>query len=368
MPDEPLPLVDAEALQMQQFQLGMLHTTPKVFVTPILIAINVAVFVAMAIKGVSIMDPTIDSLIRWGADFGPLTTHGQWWRLLTSAFLHIGIIHILMNMYILFLIGMFVERLFGNLAFAVLYLLAGIGGNLVSVAWQPFTVAAGASGAIFGVYGGLLGFLLLQRHAIPSKSVTSLFKGAAIFLGYNLIYGAAKSHVDMAAHLGGFASGFLVGCALAQPLMTSRTSRMARSLIVLLAGIAISVGCAMKLPVVDDLDAEMKRLGPVETSSLKLFNDSLDSVKADKMTEEAFYDLVQKQLLPPWNAEEKSLRNLRVSDQQKTLVGQLVQYMTLRAEGWSLIAQGIRDNNSDLVKQANQKQSAAEEIVNALNK
>lgn len=227
MSEQALP--DPEALQAKAFYTGMLYTTPKVFVTPVLIGLNIAVFVAMAINGISIMDPTIDGLLRWGADFGPLTTHGQWWRLITAAFVHIGIIHILMNMYILFSIGMFVERLFGNLGYTVLYLLAGIGGNLVSLAWHPMTVAAGASGAIFGVYGGLMGFLLVQRNAIPSGRVAPLFKGAAIFLGYNLIYGATKSNIDMGAHLGGFATGFVAGCVLAQPLTTSRDSRMSRA-------------------------------------------------------------------------------------------------------------------------------------------
>ena len=366
MPDEISP--DADAIRLQQFQLGMSRTTPTVFVTPALIAINVAVFVLMAINGLSLTDPGIAGLIRWGADFGPLTTHGQWWRLVTAAFVHIGVIHILMNMYILFSIGMFVERLYGNVAFAVLYLLAAIGGNLVSVAWQPFTVAAGASGAVFGVYGGLLGFLLLQRHAIPGRTVASLFKGAAIFLGYNLIYSAANAHIDMAAHVGGFVSGFLAGCALAQPFSASQDSRRARSAAVLLAGLALSAACAWKIPVVDNLDAELKHLSTVEDSTVKTFNDALDQVKADRMAAPAFDDIVGKQLLPPWNAEKASLQKLRLSGPQKALAARLVQYMSLRAEGWSLTAQGFRESDSSLIQQANEKQKQAEQIVAPDNK
>lgn len=366
MPDETI--TEAEAAQAREFHQGMQTTTPRVFVTPLLIGINLAVFVAMAIKGVSITDPAIDSLIRWGADFGPLTTHGQWWRLITSAFLHIGIIHILMNMYILLMIGMFVERLFGNLGFTVLYLLAGIGGNLVSVAWQPFTVAAGASGAIFGVYGGLLGFLLMQRHAVPGRSVASLSKNAAIFLGYNLVYGFTKSHVDIAAHLGGFAAGFLVGCALAQPFSAARTSRMMRSLMVSIAGLAIAAGCATRIPVADDMQSEMTHLSAVETSSLKLFNESLEKVQNGQMDAAAFDDVVQKQLLPPWNGAKESLRKLRVSNEQQELVGRLVQYMSLRAEAWSLTAQGVRQNDAGLIRQANRKEEEASLALKPLSK
>lgn len=365
MPDETTSL--PELTQAQQFQLGMLQTTPKVFVTHTLVAINLAVFVAMLLNGVSLLDPTTQALIRWGADYGPLTTHGQWWRLVTSAFIHIGIIHILMNMYILYTSGIFVERLFGNLGFAVLYMLAGIGGNLVSVAWHPTTVAAGASGAIFGVYGGLFAFLLMQRSAIPAPTVKALFRNAVIFLGYNLVYGASKAHVDMSAHLGGFASGFLVGCALAQPFTASRDSRMNRSVLVSILGLVICAGCAMKIPRVDDLEAAFHHLDAVETPSLKLFNDSLDQLQSGKLTAPQFSDIVHNQLLPPWNAEKVSLQKLAVSGAQKDLVGRLTQYMSLRAEGWSLIAEGASQGNSDLIKQANQKQDEAEQIVKSLN-
>jgi rhomboid protease GluP len=218
------------------------------------------------------------------------------------------------------------------------------------------------------VYGGLLGFLLLQRHDIPRKNLTAIVKSAGIFLVFNLAYGAAKTHVDMAAHLGGFVTGFLAGCALAQPFSATQMSRIRRSAVVLMAGLVISAACATRIPVVDDVDAELKRLDPVETASLKLFNDSLDQLKADKMDEAHFDDVVQKQLLPPWNAEKAALQKLRVSGDQKALVGRLVEYMSLRAEGWSLIAQGVRTNDSALVKQANQKQKQAEDIVNSLNK
>jgi rhomboid protease GluP len=366
MPEENV--VATELTPEQKFLIGIRLTTPRVFVTPLMVALNVAVFLAMVIKGVSFLEPSVDALIRWGANFGPLTTHGQWWRLLTSAFIHIGIIHILMNMYILYSSGDFVERLFGNLGFAVLYLLAGIGGSLVSLAWHPFTVAAGASGAIFGVYGGLFAFLAMQRQAIPGRLVASLSKNAAIFLGINLVYGASQAHVDMSAHMGGFGTGFLVGCALAQPFSTTRASRVTRSLVVLIAGTAMAAFCASRIPVVDDLQGELKHLSGLETASFKLFNDSLDQLRSDKIAAPAFDQIVNQQLLPPWNAEKASLQKLRVGAQQKSLVSHLVQYMSLRAEGWSLIAQGVSQNNSSLVTQANQKQAEAAEVAKSIGK
>jgi membrane associated rhomboid family serine protease len=84
------------------------------FATWILIAINVAVFVVMGARGVSLENPTPSALVAWGANYGPLVTRGQWWRLLTSMFVHIGVLHLLMNMLVLWSVGPFTERYFGT--------------------------------------------------------------------------------------------------------------------------------------------------------------------------------------------------------------------------------------------------------------
>jgi len=242
-----------------QFARTLYAATPKVFITPALIAINLAIFVLMVLTGVSLTDPTLPQLIRWGADFGPLTTHGQWWRLLSAAFVHIGIIHVLMNMYVLWSSGRFTERLFGNASFLVLYLLAGLGGNVASVAWHPMTVAAGASGAVFGVYGGLLGFLLVQRKTIPKKTVTSLARGALVFIGYNVIFGL-NPHIDMTAHVGGLICGFLAGCALARPIVpAAQAPGFARPLSVAVIGLAVIAAATLKLHAVDNAQSEWYR-------------------------------------------------------------------------------------------------------------
>src|ERR1051325_2209939 len=102
----------------------------RAIVTPVLVVMNVLVFIAMAATGVGLMEPKIVDLIKWGAAFGPLTTHGEWWRVVTAMFIHIGVIHVAMNMFVLWSAGPVAERIFGSVSFAVLYLLAGIGGSL----------------------------------------------------------------------------------------------------------------------------------------------------------------------------------------------------------------------------------------------
>src|SRR5215813_8268653 len=186
---------------------------PKIAVMPVLLGLNVAVFGLMLSGGGHPMTPTIDRLIQWGANYWPKTTNGEWWRMFTAMFLHIGVLHLLFNMIALWNVGSFMERVLGSAGFVVLYLLSGLLGSIVSVAWNPFVVSAGASGAIFGLYGGLLAFLVRHR-AMQHTSLAALRTNTLAFLGYNLVYGFIQQGIDMAAHLGGLAGGFVCGFVL----------------------------------------------------------------------------------------------------------------------------------------------------------
>ena len=195
--------------------------SPRRVQTPItvaLIGLNVFVFLAMVVSGVSPSEPTVLQLLHWGADYRPLTLSGQWWRTLTACFLHIGFIHIAFNMYVLYQVGPFTERLFGGLRYLAVYLIAGIAGNVLGLVLHPNIVSAGASGAIFGVYGGLLAFLLRRRAGVRPEAARAIGKSALIFLGYNLVYGLVSPNTDLTAHVGSLFAGFLSGLVLAPPL------------------------------------------------------------------------------------------------------------------------------------------------------
>lgn len=212
------PAEDATSLgQLTEFQRTLAGLTPRVYVTPVFIGVNVLVFVLMTASGISLTQPTIPDLLRWGADFGPKAMTGEWWRLLTCIFVHIGIIHILLNMWVLATAGPLVERMVGNIGFLLLYLVAGLSGSLASLFWNPLLVSAGASGAIFGIYGALLGLLLRGYGSIPAKTLAQLRNSGLGFLFYNLLYGMMQATVDSAAHIGGLTGGFLCGLVLSQP-------------------------------------------------------------------------------------------------------------------------------------------------------
>ena len=180
------------------------------FITPLLIDINILVFLLMAVTGVNILAPDSASMLKWGANFRPSTLDGQWWRLFTCFFLHIGMLHLLMNMYALLYIGMLLEPLLGKSRFLSAYLLTGFTASTTSMLWHPLAISAGASGAIFGMYGVFLA--MLTTSYIEKSTRKALLISISIFVFYNLLNGL-KAGVDNAAHIGGLACGIISGYA-----------------------------------------------------------------------------------------------------------------------------------------------------------
>lgn len=176
--------------------------------TPILIDINILVFILMVASGVGILNPDTLPLLKWGADFGPLTLTGDWWRTVTYNFIHIGGFHLAMNIYAFMFVGLFLEQLIGSRRMFASYFLTGLCSAAFSLYMHGETISAGASGAIFGLYGIFLAFLLF--HGIAKEERKALLSNILIFVGYNLIYGL-KEGIDNAAHIGGLLSGFLLG-------------------------------------------------------------------------------------------------------------------------------------------------------------
>ena len=234
------------APEREEVALLVARQTPVV--TYGLIAINLLVYVAMVVKGISPMSPTVQQILPWGADFGPLTMNGQWWRLLSACFLHFGLIHVGMNMFILYQVGPLTEVLFGRGRYLLAYLLAGIGGNIAGLYVHPLTVGAGASGAVFGVYGALLGFLLIERGVVPAERAVQIAKSAGLFIAYNLVFGLASAKTDLTAHVAGLAVGFAAGCLLARPIYPLGELHLLRTAGVAMGGLLLGIGCFRALP------------------------------------------------------------------------------------------------------------------------
>jgi len=180
------------------------------FVTPLLIDINIAVFVWMVLAGLGVVSFNSSDLLAWGGNFRPAVMNGEIWRLAASMFVHGGLMHLVGNLVMLFLVGMMLESKLGHIRFFICYFICGIAGSIASVAWHPATVSIGASGAIMGALGVLIGISFIEKDKNPNQN-NSLIKMALFIVGYNLLMGLLIGGVDNAAHLGGLICGLFFG-------------------------------------------------------------------------------------------------------------------------------------------------------------
>ncbi len=166
--------------------------------------------------GVNVMDMDSEYLWSIGASFGPsIILDGEVWRLFSAMFLHGGVEHVLMNMLSLFLVGRSVEMIFSKASYLSIYFISGLIGSLTSIYFHPITVGIGASGAIFGIFGAVVGFALVHRHRMQSE-FRSFIKSVGIILILNLGIGLAFPNVDMSAHIGGMIVGIIGGAVVAK--------------------------------------------------------------------------------------------------------------------------------------------------------
>src|ERR1035437_4809972 len=213
--------------------------------TYLLVGVNCLVFLAMVAYHVSAASPTTDQLMLWGADnAGAVLMGGEWWRIVTAMFVHVGILHLATNMWCLWNLGLLAEPLMGSAGVLAVYILTGAAGNLLStfVNWVwplrdavgnvSFPVGAGASGAVFGIAGALIVLLKSQRLPVPPLELKRLRKSVIYFAALNLVLGLSISfgtqvigsgiRIDNMAHLGGFSCGLLFAAPMVPRLGSPR--------------------------------------------------------------------------------------------------------------------------------------------------
>jgi rhomboid protease GluP len=220
----------------------LLARVTRIPVTLLLIAANLLIFGAMLGYGAGLWHSSNGVQLAWGANFGPATKDGEWWRLGSALFLHFGVFHLAMNMLSLWDGGRLVERMYGHGRFVLIYFSSGLTGNLLSlIAQGDRAVSGGASGAIFGVYGALMWFLWRERATLNPAEFKRLFWGAAGFSAVTIVLGLQVTGIDNAAHVGGLVAGILTGAALARPLLVHGEGPRHRARPLAAAGLALLV-------------------------------------------------------------------------------------------------------------------------------
>lgn len=365
----PTPEEAARIEAYRQWQAELRKYTPYAFLTPILLLLNVGVFVAMAVSGAAPWNPKIETLLAWGADYGPAAFGGEWWRLFTAAFLHSGVPHLALNMLCLYGAGVFAERMLGGSGFLVTYLASALAGNLASVAWSPSVVSVGASGAVFGLFGANFAATLRAGDTIPPLIRRNILTGTGKLLAINFAVGFLSPNVDVAAHVGGLICGFVAGFVLGHPLRPDAARRrLVRNLaaVLMLApllGLAALVASG-RVVTADDVGSQMRRIGEEEERILTLFDGTQQRAAKGELDNLGLLTVLDRDILPAWANLRQRFAAIRDAGKLDTPFGRLLgDYLEARGEGLELFREALAAGDLELAARSREKMSRAHALV-----
>ena len=336
----------------------------NLYITYGLIVVNTLVFILMVIDGAGFFAENPLVHIKWGSNYAPLTLSGDYWRLVTNTFIHFGIIHLAMNMYCLYIIGAYLEPMLGKIKFISAYLCTGILASLVSLWWHTDpTNSAGASGAIFGMYGLFLA--LLTTDLIPQAVRKGLLQNIGIFIFYNLAYGM-KSGVDNSAHVGGLISGFVFGYLFVINIRAENKGRSANwvipTMIIITLGITVTylqqnrASVSERQAILAEIKEGSHKDDDAFHSKLTEFSTQEDNAVKPLKPRALLNDTLKQQLtdisLPAWDKAETIVRQMQqmdVSDDFHKKAGFLIKYISLR-----------KDEANDVIAMINNEPGATE--------
>lgn len=332
------------------FTIALRSRTRWTFVTPAIVVANLAVFLLMLVGPGSFDDR--DTLLAWGASFGPRTTNGEWWRLLSSTFVHMGLIHVLASIAGTLRVGLMLERLVGNVAFATTYIAAGVLAGLAGLAMHPVSLQAGASGAVFGVYGMLIASLIwgmVKRTdvSVPPAALLQLAPGAAFFLLYTFVTDGLVTAVMLA----GLAVGCVCGAVLAGGVSTYKAPAR-RVLATMSATAAIVVVFAVPLRGVADVTGEIAQVVAIEDRTSHDYSAAIDRFKRGRLPSDGLVEAIDK-IRPELRVMSARLNSVgNVPPEHQWLVSGAKEYLRLRDESWRLRAEGLRGSNMKTLQKA----------------
>jgi rhomboid protease GluP len=334
------------------------------FLTAAVVLLNLLIFSLMLVGDGRMSDA--DTLLRWGASAGPVTTNGEWWRLLTATFVHTGFLQLVLEMAALAQAGMLVERMSGHAAFAGLYLTSAAFAAAIGLWADPLPVTAGASGAIFGMYGLLVALVVrgtLQRSSvtIPMPVVARLAPAAAMFVIYSWSAGGPQWTSGPAT----FVIGYAIGLALTRNVAerTPPARRVAGLAATVLAIVAV---IAAPLSGTVDVRSEISRLIAVEDRTTVTYQTATERFKRGALERDALARVIEHIIVPELEAARSRLHAIAgVPRQQQPLVEGADEFLQLRRESWLLRARALHESSVRLLRDADEQERTS---LNALRK
>jgi rhomboid protease GluP len=308
-------------------------------------------------------------LLAMGANFGPKVQAGEYWRLLSSVFLHGSPLHLALNMLALWQVGYFIERIFGRAGTLLLFIACGLLGSLASVWWRAEGLSVGASGAIFGLYGALLVWLIRQRHEVPLSIFKQLRSGTLGFIAYSLFAGVALPGIDNAAHIGGLLCGMVLGIGMAPPLGKPPGQQWRQRST--WAAIAVSMLCAYSLwhtaPQVAVAWQQHAEFSGV-TRDFALHDAQLEQqvqslviqMHARKLQPADAARTLDEELLPAWQTQIDRLAAISVAPADSSRHQALLRYAGLRLSALQMFARALMTGQPQWLQLAAQRQQEAQ--------
>ena len=333
------------------FYDALRERTSFALVTLVLVALNVAIFIGMVFGAGSLADPA--TAIAWGGNVGPRTTNGEWWRLISAGFVHAQPVLLVANLAGLFQLGLLLERLVGHIAFAVVYLASGVFASLASLVVLPVAVSAGASGAVFGIYGLLFatlfwGFLERSPATIPVKALGSLAPAAGFFGLSSVLAAQGGGWVEFAGLATGLASGLFIarGVGASKPPARRVAAVMSGAMVVALAATFPLRGITDARPEVDRVIAAEAHMAGTYRTAVVRFNEG-------RIPTGALTRLIDREIVPEVRAARARLVALTgVPREHRQMLAAAEEYLRLREESWRLRSEALQTTNMATLRKA----------------
>jgi membrane associated rhomboid family serine protease len=358
-----LPILD-EARDALEFHERLEEFTPRRFVTPFIVGVNVLIYILMLASSAQGQD-----LLGWGALYAPRVKEGQLWRLVTAMFVHFGFLHLFFNMLLFVAAARVVERIVGNVGFALLYLISGVLGNVASLQVNPGLMGAGASGAVFGVLGGLLGLMTRYHVYIHLRDIVKV----AVLVVLLIVDNAIENHnrppllgrIDIAAHIGGFLGGLACGVVLCQRIGPSvPAGRRVRNSILAGGGLIVGLAGALLAPRVDDLLVELRLF--VEAGTRLERDVPLYVLRIGQRGRDSreLAETLRNNVIPEWGRTCERLGALsRVPSLYRDLVAALREYGRVRSESWAVLLDAAEENDAGRLGKFREKWAEADSVL-----
>ena len=379
LPKERTAEFEQQLAEHSSFNTALAALGTRPVITPALVIANCAIFAFAVYAGAGLLQPNGPLLVQWGTNYGPRTLDGEWWRLFTSMFLHFGALHLALNMWALWGLGQLTEKLFGCASFLLLYLFAGLSGSLTSLYWHPNLNSAGASGAIFGVLGGLFAFMVNPRTRIPPSVAAVHRKSAVVFILYNLFNGFAHAGIDNAAHIGGLVAGFAMGWMLARPVdLEARQDPLPRLALSTLLGAVVLITLSWPLfhpnPTVAaerKFRQQFQLFAKAEREALTAQH-ALDQLESsNKITHREWGRRLPAEVIPKWEAAEDQIAasQLPADSRLAGLRAALLEYLDQKRLALNLLSDAASNNDPEKLEwgtQVSNKNNVKAEEIKAL--